>query len=666
VPLSLAVSAITSVLIGKYLSLAAVVAFFLAVTTLCVATIAIEWLQLRSAGEMWRIGWNPLGGIALILAVSWVAFAVLSLVDLESNRRLFMNLAVLDQCYRVDWTGSVLRTGVPPANPLYLYQHPAVMRNYYFWYVICAVIAKMTHLPVRAVFIASSVWAGFSLAALNGLFLKHFLAAGDCLRRQFLRSVFLLAVTGLDLCVILWNLFFLHRPPPFDFEAWSGDPILSWLDTLFWSPNHIVGLACCMFAFLLAWKAGQKDGQHRVTSVIFIALALASAFGLSIYVTFAFFLVMLVWALWQLVIERAQRPALLLAAGGAASVLLLIPYLRELTHTDSNMQGGAPFAFAVRKTFPADGLLSSGLFHPLAAFHPVAASNLAKLILLVPAYAIELGFYLVIFLIYAVPAWRGRTPLSAAHRSLVVIACATVPFMSLLRSSVLTLNDFGFRSALLLEFPLLLLGSEALTRWNLEDSIRKASPDSTSVGQFSPRWLHSIAALALFIGAVGTFSQALWFRFIVPLTEIGHTHASQAGENDDLSHFAWLSAIGYAQLNASISSNAVVQFNPFHKVAFWIEADLLGVGHQIAITSDQEGCGSELGGDPAGCPAMAAAIDSIFNTASAEQARATCHRFGIQYLVARVYDPAWKNKDSWVWTLTPVVSNDEFRALDCR
>jgi len=679
VPLSLAVSTISSVLIGKFLSLGAAVAFFLAAAVLSLGIIATEWFQHRRSSETWNLGLRPLGGTALLLAILWIAVAVLSLVDLQSDQHLFMNLAILDQCFRVDWTGSVLRTGVPPVNPLYLYQHPAVMRNYYFWYVDCAVVAKMAHLPVRAVFIASSVWAGFSLAAVSGLFLKHLLAVGDRLRQTFLRSIFLLSVTGLDLCVILWDLFYLHRRPPFDLESWSGDPVLSWLDTLFWSPNHIVGLVCCMTAFLLAWKSGagkfrvseaepaeEKIGQHRVASVVLIALALASAFGLSIYVTFAFFLVMLVWALWQFVVERAPRPPLLLAAGGAASILLLIPYLRELTHTDSDLQGGAPFAFAVRKTFSADGLLSSSLFHPFATAHPHAALSLARLLLLVPGYAVELGFFLIIFLIYLVPAWRARTPLSPAHRSLLVIAAATIPLTSFLRSSVLALNDFGFRSALLLQFPLLLLGSEALTRWNLDDLQFKSKATSTSPSHFTPPWLRSIATLALLIGFTGTFSQVLWFRFIVPLVEVGHIHAPQGGDSGNLSHNAWISAVGFAQMNAAIPKAAVVQFNPFHKDAYWVAADLLGVAHQVAIVSDQEGCGSELGGNPAGCPAMAAAIDSLFNGASADQARATCHQYGIQYLVARVYDPAWKIKDSWVWTLNPVVSDDEFRALDCR
>jgi hypothetical protein len=238
--------------------------------------------------------------------------------------------------------------------------------------------------------------------------------------------------------------------------------------------------------------------------------------------------------------------------------------------------------------------------------------------------------------------------------------------MSFLRSSVLTLNDFGFRSALLIQFPLLLLGAEALTRWNLEDLHRNASAISTSLRQTTPRWLRSIAAFALVLGAIGTVSQALWFRFIIPLVETGPLRAPQSGDTGNLSHNAWISAIGYAQLDKAIAHDAVVQFNPTHKDAYWITADLLGVDHQTVVFTNSQGCGSELGGDSSGCPTMAAEISSLFNGASAEQARTTCHEFGIQYLVARVYDPAWKNRSGWVWMLAPLVSDEEFRVLDCR
>ena len=174
---------------------------------------------------------------------------------------------------------------------------------------------------MRVVFIASTVWAGFVLAALIGLYLKHLLEVGARLRKQFLRAIALLMVTGLDLCVALWGVFYSHRAPTGDLEAWSKDAIVSWLHTLLWAPHHVVAMVCCMFAFLLAWMGG-RDGEHnRIVTILLIAVSLASAFGLSIYVTFAFFLVMLFWALWQIAIERTPRPVMLLAAGGAGDAV---------------------------------------------------------------------------------------------------------------------------------------------------------------------------------------------------------------------------------------------------------------------------------------------------------------------------------------------------------
>lgn len=94
-------------------------------------------------------------------------------------------------------------------------------------------------------------------------------------------------------------------------------------------------------------------------------------------------------------------------------------------------------------------------------------------------------------------------------------------------------------------------------------------------------------------------------------------------------------------------------------------ADMLGVKHQVAIADDKGVCGSEIGGDPSGCPIVAGAIDELYNGASAEQARTICRQFGIRYLIARVYDPVWKNQSSWVWTLPTVVVSNEFRAVGC-
>lgn len=669
-PLSLAVSTISSYLLGKFLSLNAVVVFYLLSAALFVATIGWEWRQNHLEAKKWIIGFRPLGGKALALALMWVGVAIFSLVDIQRGQRLFMSVAMADQGFRADWTESVLHSGVPPANPLYLYGHPAKMRNYYFWYVDCAAIVRMAHLPIRAVITAGCIWAGFMLAAILGLYLKYFLAVGVRLRLQFLYSVNLLAVTGLDICVIFWNLFFFHQPPPPNIEAWSKDAVISWFDTLLWSPNHIAGLVCCTLAFFLAWISGH-EGKTKIGTIILIAASLASAGGLSIYVTFAFFLVMVAWALWQIVVEQSPRSVLILAIGGIGSVLLLIPYLSELIQLSSgaNPSGAnhsSTFAFAVREMIPPSGLLQWSFFQYLAVSHSKAAvANLANLVLLLPGYGIELGFFLVVFLIYLIPAWRGRTPLTPPQRSLMFIVVMTFPLTSFMRSWALTINDFGYRSALLLQFPLLLLGSELIIAWSLADPKPIASPKFTSLFKSNPHWLRSIAGLALVIGVASTLAQALSFRFILPLAEMA-TKNARSPDVREISHNYYIATVAYAQLDASISSDAVVQFNPVHPSPFWTVADVIAVNHQTAIVADGLWCGSELGGDPRGCPLIAASIDALYNGATSAQALASCRQYGIQYLVARIYDPAWRDKAGWVWTLKPVVSDDEFRALECR
>ena len=75
-----------------------------------------------------------------------------------------------------------------------------------------------------------------------------------------------------------------------------------------------------MFGFLLAWNSEQSTLRANAFRVVFMAGAFASAFGLSIYVAFAFFLVMLPWVAWQLIASRrAPRPVLYLAAGAVGS-----------------------------------------------------------------------------------------------------------------------------------------------------------------------------------------------------------------------------------------------------------------------------------------------------------------------------------------------------------
>ena len=92
---------------------------------------------------------------------SWPAPLVLAeLIDIPVGSRLYMNVVVHDHALRTAFVDAVIRTGVPPANPLYWPGHAVPMRNYYFWYVLCAIVSKLAHVTARQALDASCVWAG--------------------------------------------------------------------------------------------------------------------------------------------------------------------------------------------------------------------------------------------------------------------------------------------------------------------------------------------------------------------------------------------------------------------------------------------------------------------------------------------------------------------------
>ncbi|MBS1804659.1 MAG: hypothetical protein JST28_14950 [Acidobacteria bacterium] len=680
IPLSFSVSAIFAVLVGKFFSLSAASFLILATLPLCLALLVWEWSQNRRSGQHLNIGLRPLGLTALLIALLWIALVVVTLVDIQKGTNLYASLFSLDHSARVAWTASALRTGVPPDNPLYYFRHPAPLRNYYFWYVVCAVVSRFSGLPARAVMTASCAWSGFALVAVIGLYLKHFLHAGARLRKQVLIAIGLLCVTGLDICANAVDILMLHKPLTMDLEWWSVESIYSWYSSLFWVPHHVAGLVCCFFAFLLAWNSLSRPSPNSratfTTNVVLIGAALASSFGYSIFVTFGFFLVMLAWAAWQLLIERnSPRPVVTIAAGGLLSLVLLVPYLFELTHNQANPGGGSVsggssaaghlFTLAVREMIPPEPLLQREPLRSVAIAHPQSARNLAKLILLVPSYIIEFGFYLVVLLIYLIPSWRAdrrpgrdRTPLTPAHRTLLFIVLVTLPIISFVRSTVLKGNDFGWRAAMILQLPLLLLASELIATWGAKRRTAVAPPPLR-------RPLHALLQLTMLIGLISTASNIFMVRFAFPLLESGYR-----GKNSPLAgtlgHNAYISWLGYDHLDRAIPPNAIVQFAPLEPGQLQSSIQAEDVNHQVAVQFDSDGCGAGAGGDPSGCPAMLAALVPLFQDATAQQALEACREHQIQYLVANIYDPVWKHPDSWVWKLNPVVADPEFRALDCR
>ncbi len=144
VPLSLAVSTIAAVLISRFISLTAAAVFFFASAGLWLVIVGqgVDATPARGTDDGMWAGVREARRRCFGQLV-WMAIAILSLTDFVAGHRLFLSGTVLDFGTRVNWADAVLRTGVPPVNPMYLYVHAAHLRQYYFWYVMCAVVTRM-------------------------------------------------------------------------------------------------------------------------------------------------------------------------------------------------------------------------------------------------------------------------------------------------------------------------------------------------------------------------------------------------------------------------------------------------------------------------------------------------------------------------------------------
>ncbi len=582
-----------------------------------------------------------------------VAFLVLAsglvvgeLVDIQVGHRLYLSVTVLDQGYRVAFTNAIARTGLPPANPFYHPGQSAPLRYYYFWYAVCAVCMELAHVSARQALMASSVWSGLGLCAVIALFVRHFLQVRGQVHRHVLTAILLLTVTGADLIPVFYNILVRH-----DFggemEWWSADQVASWLDTILWVPNHTAALIVCLVAFLLFWRTKEQTwNSQKRCAVLLAGVAVASAFGLSIYVTAGFLLMFAAWSLWLRSQHRRSQVVAPVASAAAVSGLLLGPYLHDLLRSSSGTEGrGAArpahlLQFSIRRMIDPSVITGLPRLRGFKAHHPLLLDQASRLLLLLPGYALELGFFGVVLVF----AWIDRKRLDESRRTALFFSLTGLAIVSVIRSSVIGNNDFGYRAVLLPCFFLLLLGAETLL--DVQD------------GHAPVRKLRGVLlTLPLLLGLCGTAFQAQALRTYVPMHAI-HGAAGYEG----LAEGVFQLKQAYVAMNQILPPNAIVQSNPSEQASYFYVANTL-FAERPMVTDAAPDCGAVFGGDPALCPSTQESIRALFNApgATAGDARKVCGRTGAQYLVASRRDQAWRQHDSWVWTL-PQVALPEWSA----
>jgi hypothetical protein len=586
-----------------------------------------------------------LDGPMTVLAIAFTVVVFLSLTDIGSGQHLWMSVTSYDHGIRTAFIDSVLHTGVPPANPLYWPGHAAPMHYYYFWYVTCAVVAKLAHISSRQVLIASCVWPFAGVLAMLALYARHLLDwQGTPLRRRWWIAVALLGVTGLDI-LATFEAHIGGEPLFGDMEWWSIDQVTSWADSFLWVPHHVAALVCCLLTILLIWFAAASDStSKRLQLALLAGLSFASAFGLSTYVALAAAIILAMWLCWRLLHEDRRAASISVFIAGISAGLLLLPYLIQLLHRAPGDGGESHsiITFAVRQIVSPSALTDLPFARIFYTGHPFVATQLAALVLLIPGYIAEFGFFLVALFVMQFSRKQRQTR-SAGETTILFWTWSGLAAATFLRSQIIATNDYGIRSMLLPQFFLLLVGALVLQR--------------ASGG------LRNLLFVLAIFGVVGTTYQVIMLRGFLPWHE-RQDDAAGTGPTYKLSERNYALRDAYDRLDDVMPANARLQFDPGTQ-DYLGYSQLLNIHRQLIV--DGKTCNASFGGEQSACPEIQSVLSRIYASSGTSSAVTSdlCGQIGAQYLVASRWDSVWSNRASWVWSLPIVVERPDVRIVRC-
>jgi hypothetical protein len=657
-PLSLVCATVLANIVGRFLAPSWVQACFLG---LAAAAVLIFAVHRRKNNLPWKLT-RPMA-LCLGLAVLWVIAVIICVVDVQIGHKLYPSSMLWDYGVRIAFIHSALRTGVPPANPFcYLAHHAPTARYYYYWNVLCSYPARLAHLDPRYVLYGSSIWTGFSLAALIPIYLKDFLAVQNNLKRKSAAGILLLTVTGLDVLPNLYE-FFRGKTVYPDMEWWDPVQVTSWQDALIWVPHHVAALIACLIGFLSLWSVRQdKTSGWKVSrGNIFIAggfatLAFAAAAGLSVYVTFTFALFLLAWGL-HLLWKRYFVDFFLYLGTACVTVLISIPYLHDLL-PQASQTSAAP---SLRNTTVASahfiqfglrelpGFLSTPYFLKQHGFsHALLLAPFGVIVV----YLLEFGFFAIVACARLRTDLRDRRKWREEEIACWTMAGVAMFVITFLRSSVIANNDLAYRSAMIAQFVLLLWGAEYLDTWLFDRQAGVPTPT---------RWKNAVIVSSLVLGFIGTMYSLFILRGYTLLDDRGYipNPAAWLPPPHHIGEKIFAVRELYEKLQI-LPPDAIVQYNP-------MATDFLPflMYDRFQAVDAFPNCGTAFGGDTALCMPAQQTLAQLFTNGSLQNMQHICHQLSIDVLIAQNTDAVWQNPQSWVWTRTPIDGNESVRAFRC-
>lgn len=559
-------------------------------------------------------------------ACIWIVFALFSLVDIQLGDELYYSVAGFDHATRISIVDAMTRTGVPPVNPSYYPGQPVKLSFlYFFWYILGGFIDFIggSAVDARGAFFASAIWCGLGLMAAIAFYLrlrskeKHW----DVWALAF-SGVGLLTVTGLDIFPAILAMSNLQAPIP-DVEHWN-EQVAAWMSSLLWVPHHVAALVAGMVAVMLVLSL---QGQTRKRQFVLMAVAgsaFASAFGLSIWVTFVF---VVFWGLWLIrnLFDKTDCPLAfpMMFAGGVA-LLLSAGFLAGIFSglgSAPGAEGGLPIVFDVRAFIFVD-ILAGESSH--------LTQTLLRLLFLPLNYFLEFGFYFFIPLIW----FRQRRKELMPTQYLVEMFLLGSSFFvgTFLRSTLIENNDLGWRSWLPGQFILLIWGLDVLA------SLKTDVPKRMQV---------NLIFLAIF-GVLSTLLNVGLLRFepILAGSEFGARNLSARR--------------AYATILQTLPSDIVVQYNPNSYVNR--PAGLYGMRQSAISDRTAYGISTEIFLERVATVGEIFSMDAVSTWQPVDD---LCEQNFIDVLVIENTDPLWTSIDILKAERQPHYLDDSFAVFSC-
>ncbi len=640
IPLSLAICPIVTYLTGRFGSANAVWVFYAVAATYFLAVTAGHW-----RGRIPKLGIRKDLRVFMVISAVWLAVALFSLIDIQIGDRLYYPVNAGDNAVHTAFIHAITTTAIPPQNPFYLAGPPATLRYHYFWLMMCSLVERASRGTVspRLALIGGTFWCGMGLMALVALYLRLF-AAGDPARfqRRALIGILLLGITGLDIIPTLF-LVGLYAKGLVAFvlpsvEIWNE--LVAWfVSSILTSAHAVHSMIACFMGFLLLWKAPAARGWRGMLRYSLpAALALASAIGASVYVSFVFAVFLMIWTVIT-VFKKWYWETAALVSTGLGCVVLIYPYLREVL-SGPGSGGGAPLKLSVRAfsfahLMPGWSLMTPG-WRLILANGPMLPLN----------YLMEFGFFFLVGLV-AIQKFRKRGNLSREELASVAMVTTSMLICSFLRSGVIDNNDLGWRGLLIAEFVLVLWAVDVLA-------------DSTF-----PVNHRRLLMVCIVLGAAGSIYDLAINRFYPVLADNGvvpplywMSPDRQFGKRTYASRYAYEWA-----LNAT-PPQAAIQFNP--RVLLQNSSAMLYSDRRFVAAN--MGCATTFGGDPELCAAAVSRLSDFYSAQvnpNAQNVADVCRNIPADLLIAQDTDPVWTIPNSWVWAGKPIYANRYVRLFGC-